>query len=247
MDDLARQRAAQLRYWRDDASTRPGGECAVFEGVQAHTTGLAPRHWNGAHLAAPCDLGTVLPQVAAWFAVRRKSWGLLVPAELEIRPPGMHHVTDQRVMLREATDLPTPALPGRLTVRWDAPAADVAGVQAEAFGDAYDTALAFVTPQLAEGALPPQRTVTSYDGQEPVGVATVARMDAVAGVYGVAVRERWRRHGIGAALTAQVMAAAAADGCDLLYLNPSDAGYGVYVSLGFRDAPPLRIWHPVEE
>lgn len=242
-----RQRAAQLRYWRDDAATRPGGEWAVFGGVQAHTTGLAPRHWNGAHLAAPDDLATVLPQVAAWFAVRGRLWGLLVPAELGIRPPGMRHVTDQPVMLRGVRDLPAPVLPDGLILRWDAPAAAVARVQAEAFGDAYDEALAFAAPQLAPGALPPQRTVTAYAGIDPVGVATVARMDDVAGIYGVAVRERWRRRGIGAALTAQVMAAAAEDGCDLLYLNPSDAGHGVYASLGFRDAAPLHIWHLDEE
>lgn len=244
MEALARQRAAQLRYWREDASTRPGGECAVFGGVQAHTTGLTPRQWNGAHVAARCELEAVLPEVVAWFAARGKQWGLLVPAELDLRPPAMHHVTDQPVMLRGVDDLSAPALPDGLTVRWDAPAHDVAGVQAEAFGDPYDEALAFAAPQLAPGALPPQRTATAYAGDEPVGVATVARMSDVGGIYGVAVQDRWRRRGIGAALTARVMAAAADAGCDLLYLNPSDQGRGVYASLGFRDAPPFRIWHP---
>jgi GNAT superfamily N-acetyltransferase len=244
VDLLARQRGAQVRYWREDAATRPGGEWVAFDGVQAHTTGLAPRHWNGAHLTAPCDLEAALPRVAAWFAARDKHWGLLVPAELDLTPPGMEHVTDQPVMLRGPGDLPAPALPPGLATRWDAPAADVAGVQAEGFGDPYDLALAFAAAQLAAGALPPQRTVTAYDGEHAVGVATVARMGDVAGVYGVAVRPAWRRRGLGAALTAAVVAAAVADGCDLLYLNPSEEGHGVYASLGFRDAAPWRIWHP---
>jgi GNAT superfamily N-acetyltransferase len=244
VDGLARQRAAQVRYWRDDATTRPGGEWVLLDGVQAHTTGLPPRQWNGAHLLGPCDLEAVLPQAAAWFAERGKPWGLLVPTELDLTPPGMEHVTDQPVMLRGPDDLPAPALPAGLAIRWDAPATEVAGVQAEGFGDPFDLALAFVAPQLAPGALPRQRTATAYDGDQPIGVATVALMDDVAGIYGVAVRQRWRRRGVGAALTAAVAAAAVADGCDLLYLNPSAEGHGVYASLGFRDAPPYGIWHP---
>jgi hypothetical protein len=37
---------------------------------------------------------------------------------------------------------------------------------------------------------------------------------------------------------------AAASGCDLAYLNPSEGGYRTYASLGFVDALPMRIWVP---
>jgi predicted N-acetyltransferase YhbS len=70
------------------------------------------------------------------------------------------------------------------------------------------------------------------------------RLDGVAGIYGVAVRDAWRRRGIGAGLTALCLRRARDAGCDLAYLNPSDAGYGVYASLGFVDAAPMRIWLP---
>jgi GNAT superfamily N-acetyltransferase len=241
VDRLARQRAATYRFWRDDVSRRPDGDYAVFDGVAAHTTGLPPRHWNGAFLTAPTDLQQVLPQVAAWFDAHDKPWGLLIPAEVEVEPPGLEHALDQPVMLRDLTDLPVDA---DLAVRSDAPAADVAVVQAEAFGDAYDVVLDFVTPTLGPDARPPQRTITSYDGDQPVGCATVAFLDGVAGVYGVAVRERWRRRGLGAALTTRCLHLAAAEGCDLAYLNPSPMAYDVYASLGFRDALPFRIWVP---
>ena len=146
-------------------------------------------------------------------------------------------------MLRDLQDLPPV---GGLAARTDAPAADVATVQSEAFGDEYDVALAFVTPTLEQHARPPQRTITSYDGTEPVGCATVAFLDGMAGIYGVSVRERWRRRGLGAALTAECLHLAAAQGCDVAYLNPSPMAYDVYASLGFRDALPFRIWVPPE-
>ena len=238
---LARQRAATYRYWRESVGNRPGGEWADLGGVQVHTSGLAPRHWNGAHLTGAADLGVLLPQIAAWFAARGKPWGLLIPDEAHVIPPGLDHAGDAPVMLRNLTDLPElPDLP----VRWDAPAAEVAAVQAEGFGDPYDLALAFAAPTLRADARPPQRTVTTYDGAEPVGVATVAQMGDVAGIYGVAVRTGWRRRGIGTALTVHCLHVAAQAGCDLAYLNPSPMAHGVYAGLGFADAPPLRIWVP---
>lgn len=244
MDDLERQRRATYRFWRDDVSVRPAGEWAVLEGVQLHTTGLPPRHWNGAFLTGPTDLDRVLPQVTAWFAQRDKPWALLVPAEADVEPPGLSHALDQPVMLRGPHDLPEAPLPDGIAVRADAPARDVALVQAEAFEDAYELALAFVTPTLRPDAQPPQCTLTAYDGTEPVACATAAWVDGVAGIYAVAVRTAWRRRGLGAALTAAVVRRAADEGCDLAYLNPSDLGYGMYASLGFRDALPFRVWVP---
>jgi GNAT superfamily N-acetyltransferase len=238
---LARQRAATCQYWRESVQHRPGGAWADLGGVQVHTTGLAPRHWNGAVVTRQVDLAPLVPQVGAWFAARDKPWGLLVPAELDVEPPQLRYVLDQPVMLRGLGDLPDV---GDLIVRDDAPAADVAGVQAEAFGDGYDLALAYIAPLLLPGATPPQRTITAYDGDGPVGCGTVAFLSGVAGIYGIAVRERARRQGIGASLTAHCLRLAADAGCDLAYLNPSDIGYGVYARLGFEDAPPLRIWVP---
>jgi GNAT superfamily N-acetyltransferase len=243
-DDLARQRAATFRFWREDVGARPAGEWADLAGVQVHTTGLAPRHWNGGHVTRTTDLGAVVPEIASWFAERGKPWGLLVPAELELTPPGLTHATDQQVMLRRLDALPDAVLPGDVEATDRAVATDVARVQAEAFGDPYDVTLAFVAPTVGPAPAPPQRTLTAYDGDEPAGVATVAWMGTVAGIYGVAVRERWRRRGIGAALTAQCLQRAAAAGCDLAYLNPSEIGHGVYASLSFVDALPMRVWLP---
>ncbi|MFN2539138.1 MAG: hypothetical protein ABR549_13465, partial [Mycobacteriales bacterium] len=156
MDDLARQRAATYRFWREDVGVRPAGEWLDLGGVYLHTTGLTPRHWNGAHVSRTTDLEPIVPLVAAWFHERRKPWGLLIPAELELTPPGLTHATDQRVMLRrlgKASDAP---MPDGIAVTDRALTADVAQVQSEAFGDPYDVTLAFLAPQLGPKAAPPQ-------------------------------------------------------------------------------------------
>lgn len=242
MDDrVARQRAATYRFWREDVAGRPQGEWAVLDGVQVHTTGLPPRHWNGAFLTRRTDLVAVLPAVSSWFEARDKPWGLLVPAELDVVPPGLTHALDQRVMLRDLDALPQG---GAADLRADAPPEDVAVVQAEAFGDGYDLSLAFVLPSLRPDASPPQHTVTAYAGDVPIGCATVAVLGTVAGVFGVAVRDGWRRRGLGAALTVRCLELARAAGCDLAYLNPSDMAYGGYARLGFAETLPFRVWVP---
>jgi GNAT superfamily N-acetyltransferase len=243
VDDLARQRAATFRYWREDVSRRPAGEWADVDGVQVHTTGLAVRRWNGAHVTREgVDLAATVPEVAAWFAERAKPWALLVPAELDLTPPALLHHTDQAVMLLHLDALRSAALPKGIAVTDRAPTADVAHVQSEAFGDPYDVTRAFVAPMLGPRSAPPQRTLAAYDGVEPVGCATAVRMDDVAGVYGVAVRQAWRGRGIAAALTCMVLEHARAAGCDLAYLNPSELGYGAFAALGFAGALPMRVW-----
>lgn len=245
MTDLQRQRDATYAYWRGTVANRPAGAWADLDGVQVHTTGIAVRPWNGAFTTRAVDLAAAVPHVAAWFAARDMPWGLLIPAELTGQPPGLRHLHDQPVMLRSlAAPLPPVDLPAGVQLRADAPELDVANVAAEAFADPLEQAVAFVGPTLRADALPAQQTVTAYAGPHPVGTATVATMDGVAGVYGVAVRAAWRRRGLGAALTTELLHRAVRTGCDLGYLNPSELGYGVYARLGFVDVSPFRIWVP---
>jgi GNAT superfamily N-acetyltransferase len=185
-----------------------------------------------------------VPRVAEWFAERARPWGLLIPAELELTPRGLRHAKEQPVMLLRLDGLRPAFMPPKIAVTDRAPTADVAQVQSEAFGDPYAVTLAFVAPTLGPNPAPPQQTLAAYDGAEPVGCATAVRMDDVVGVYGVAVREKWRRRGIGAALTHMVLENARTLGCDLAYLNPSDLAYGMYAALGFRGSLPMRIWLP---
>ncbi len=233
MNPLARQRAATVAVWRADVATRPAGDWADLGGLALHTTGLAAVHWNGAHLTHPGGLAH-LGEAHAWFAERRMPWAVLVPAELDL-DPGTPHVTDQAVMLRSLDHLP--ASPP-LTMRWD-DAEGAAAVQAEAFGDPLAMATAFVVPKLRNAAC---AVAVASDEAGPVASATLVTVNGVAGIYGVGTVPAARRRGLGRALTVAVLHEARRRGCDLAFLNPSPAGYGVYAGLGFADAPPWRIY-----
>jgi GNAT superfamily N-acetyltransferase len=231
---LQRQRVAAWRVWQADAASRPRGDCADLGGVFVHTTGIPVRHWNGAHLTAPDGLARV-PQVAGWFAARGMPWGLLVPDEMQLEPPGMHHLTSQPVMLRDLVGLPP--VPD-LDLRWTGAGA-AAEVQAAAFGDDLEQTRHFVAPKLLNTAC---AVVTAYDGSRPVSTATVFVVDGVAAVYGVGTLPPYRRRGLGRALTLAALHEGARRGADLAFLNPTDSGEPVYRALGFEDAPPWRVW-----
>lgn len=209
-----------------------------------HTTGLAVRHWNGAFVTDPAaDLSAALPRAQSWFAVHRMPYGVLVPSEWQLTLPGHSHVADQQVMMQvlDPVRAVRPAVPAGVTLLWEAPAEPVALVQAESFDVAADLSLAFVAPLLQA---PGWQTVLATVAGEPVGCASVVVSDGVAGIYGVAVRPRWQRRGIGAGLTAAALRQAVDRGGDLAYLNPSEAGRSVYASLGFVDVAPMHIWLP---
>lgn len=230
-------RAAVVAGWRLDVTRRPGGAWADVGDVAVHATGLPSAQWNGGHVTGPQPR---LDLVERFFAERSLPWGVLVPAELDLAAPGLHLLREQPLMSR-ALPGPPPRWPAGLSVRGDAPAADVASVQAAAFGDDPDLALAFVEPQ---AAAPWSRFLTAYDGAAPVGTAQVVLAGGSAGVYGVAVVPGARRSGLGAALTAGVLELASAAGFRRAHLNPSAPGRGVYARLGFTDLPAWRIWAP---
>lgn len=231
MEALARQRSATVAAWQADVATRPEGAWARLGDVCVHTTGIRVPHWNGAHVVGPA---TPWYDVSDWFRAREMPYGVLIPAELDITPPGPI-VVEQRVMLRDLTGLP-PA--PEVELRWDA-GADAAAVQAEAFEDPL--APVFVAPKLVNAAC---ALVVAYDEGHAAATATLVVVDGVAAVYGVGTTFRARRRGLGRAVTLAALHEGLARDCDLAYLNPSDLGYGVYAALGFKDAPPWRVHAP---
>jgi GNAT superfamily N-acetyltransferase len=231
---LLRQLTAAGRVCQADVATRPAGDWADLGGVVVFTTGLAVRHWNGAYLTDLSGLER-LPEVEAWFDTRGMPWGLLVPSDLGLTPPGLQRVTVQRVMLRDLHALPE--LP-ELALRWDA-AEDAARVQVAAFEDPLEDTRAFVAPKLVNAAC---AVVTAYDGREAVSTATLVVVDGVAAVFGVGTVPAYRRRGLGRATTLAVLHEGSRRGADLAFLNPSDSGEPVYRALGFTDAPGFDVW-----
>jgi ribosomal protein S18 acetylase RimI-like enzyme len=101
---------------------------------------------------------------------------------------------------------------------------------AEAFGDGPPT-----EAQLAGYG---GRGLLARAGGEPAGAAfRSAVAEGVSELGGIGVRERFRRRGIAAALTAAAAAEAVADGAQLCFLTPGDDGAErVYARAGFARA-----------
>ncbi|MCU1600378.1 MAG: family N-acetyltransferase [Frankiales bacterium] len=227
MEQLARQRAAQVAAWRADVGSRPAGEWAQLRDVAVHTTGIPVRQWNGAHVTGS---DPDLDAAATWFAARGMPWAVLVPED-EPFDPGTAQITTQRVMLRDLDGLPAPP---ELELWWDDGDGAVA-VQQSVFED--DLTGDFVLPKLRN---PVCGLVTAYDGG-PVSTATLVVAEGVAAVYGVGTLSSHRGRGLGRAVTLAVLHEGVRRGCDLAFLNPSDLGHGVYRGLGFADAPGWRV------
>jgi GNAT superfamily N-acetyltransferase len=219
-----------------------GGAVAELPGVRVMASGLDQPGRNGGdvHESAAVDIESV----RAWFAARRVPWGVRVPAGT----PWPHgtRLFRQRCMALAPKALRPAELPSGATVRPAAPAdlATVARIDAQAFGGSTADSRAWMAPRL--GAAGFRVGIASLDGV-PVGTATAVATDEWAGpavgLYGVAVVPEARRRGIGAALSAWLLAEAFAEGAAFAHLNPdSDDAARLYRSLGFVESPGWEIY-----
>ena len=89
---------------------------------------------------------------------------------------------------------------------------------------------------------PDIRMFTAYVDGRPAGNSLAIRSGDVSGVYSVAVPEEFRRRGIGAAVTWAAVRAGRDWGCDLVALQSSPMGYGVYRRMGFEVLTQYAIY-----
>jgi len=112
-------------------------------------------------------------------------------------------------------------------------------VQAEAFGEPAPAPGAGAERQalLARGG---QVVLALMDGQPAAGGIVVAPVGGVAELAGLGVLERFRRRGIGAAVTGELTRRALAAGARVVWLTPGDAGAErIYARAGFAEAEEM--------
>jgi GNAT superfamily N-acetyltransferase len=81
---------------------------------------------------------------------------------------------------------------------------------------------------------PDVRMFTAYVDGTPAGNSLAIRSGDVSGVYSVAVPPEYRRRGIGASVTWGAVRAGREWGCELVALQSSPMGFGVYLGMGFE-------------
>lgn len=144
-------------------------------------------------------------------------------------------------------DYPVPPGVELVTPATEEEVAAMLAAQHEAFGEEPPSAehVAAARSKAAAGTI--QLLVRDTTSGEPVGggVAT-AVSDGISEVAGVAVRPKYERRGIGAALTLHLTRAAHAAGATLVFLTPAgDAQERIYSRVGYRRTDfMLFLSHP---
>jgi GNAT superfamily N-acetyltransferase len=222
-----------------------GGGVAELPGVRLMASGLDQSGRNGGdvHDAAAVDI----ERVRAWFAGRRVSWGLRVPDGARWRHGT--RLRSQRCMTLEADALRPAELPAGVGVRLAVPddLETVAEIDARAFAGNTADSSAWMAPTLGAAGF---RVAIASLGGIPVGTATAVATDEwggpAVGLYGVAVVPDARRRGIGAALSAWLLARAFAEGAAFAHLNAdTEDAARVYRRLGFVETPGWEIYADV--
>lgn len=124
------------------------------------------------------------------------------------------------------------AVPPGLEIRRITDAAgleDQVAVASASFGPVLE---AVMSPAMLER--PDVTLFVGYEAGIPVTTGMGIRTGRVIGVYSIATIEAARRRGLGAAVTARVVADGVDAGCDVAVLQSSEMGLGVYRAMGFR-------------
>jgi GNAT superfamily N-acetyltransferase len=185
-----------------------------------------PYSWWVGPGSRPLDLQ---PRLAA-AGLRLEETEVAMAAALDDLPPGIDTPAGLDVRrVESATDLA--GFAAAVAANWSPPDA------------AVDAFYRLAAPVLLGRAQCPLRLYAGYlDGQAVAGCEVFAAA-GVAGVYSVVTRERFRRRGIGTAVTWTALDAARRAGARTATLQASEAGRRVYLRLGFRECARFAEYH----
>ena len=236
-----------------------GIEPVQLDGLLLAPTGVPNSQWNGAWFGEPCtDLRGTLDAAAESFQNWGVRYGLVVPEGLKhhlqgpLAAAGAMPLFPLRVMELSLASVPVVFPPPGVRIRPAAGEEDfraMIDVQVSCFGDGEALWSHYLRDRYRHPDIVDLLAVTPGrpDGSTRstvVGVGTLVVTGAAAGVYGIGVVGPWRRRGVGAALTAAVLAEGARRGCRIAHLNPSEAAVRTYRRLGFTDVPGFQVWAP---
>jgi GNAT superfamily N-acetyltransferase len=242
--------AAVAGSWRVMDQGVPSGWVRTEPGVSAGVTGVAVPTLNGVLVESenvdPAVVNELLDEIAAAG----------VPHCLQCRPAlddSMTAVASARGMTREVPDTPLmvrddterlelPTQPGVLAIRELAP--EEAHIHAEVAAAGFEVPpepfLELMTPTML-GLTEVAAYLGTVDGV-PVATGLGVRVGASIAVFNIGTPPEHRRKGYGAAITARIVEDGLSTGATWAWLQSSEAGYGVYESLGFRTVEVWPCW-----
>ena len=228
-----------------------GGRVVRHDGLATFLTGLPAPPFNPTVVEGPCR-----DAVAALAAAESLYGPVGLPFGIDLDPDrwpelrraseraGLTMIESRPLMALAAAELVAVVPPGGVRI---APGGDVldavARVDTAAFGGDLGVNRAFVGGAEKD---PGARVYAAFLDGIVVGSGETFVAEGVMGVFGVATAPEARRRGIGSALTSFAISDRLAE-IDVVILDSSDLGHGVYERLGFRDVAISEIWVRREE
>lgn len=239
----------------------PGGRQIEVEGVVLRRWGsLGPALNKVAVIGSSPPLARILALAADFFGADSGGYGIVVeadaghPVEAELRAAGWQVFEDEPALVLS----PIPALPPLPVgvevrpVRTDADRRDLVRVLAEGFGEPTSEGMTQLTldqfesftPSLACAHDPDVALLLGYVDGEPAATADLFVVGDSAGITGVATVPRFRRRGLGMALTWAAVSAGVAVGCTRATLAALGASFDLYRKMGFVHVCNHRAYQP---
>ena len=242
--DLETNWAAWLGFMADHVAA---GETQTVGSIRCCSVGVPIPLFNQAFVFEEPEVDDLVAAVG-WLSQRHVPFWVTAPESVATAIGEMAGAaglvpggTMPGMVLTSLDDVPAGATgePDTQLVTDPALLSDVALVTAEAFGAPLEAAQMLVPASMLDD----ERSswfVTHVDG-EPAACGQLLRTDDVAGVYAIAVREQFRRQGLGAAITWAVLAAGRDAGCSTGVLQASPMGKPVYDRMGFDTVTPYHL------
>jgi hypothetical protein len=246
---------ALVHSWQFLSEGLPGGWARSQAGATAGVTGVASPTLNGVLVesedADPAVVTELLDEIEATD----------LPYCLQCRPAmeaALTEVASARGMIREEHDVPLmvrdapgpvalPEPPGDLTIRELAPeeARIHAEVAAAGFEAPVEHFLQLMTPTML--ALPGVYTYLGEVDGVPVTTGLGVRVGTSIAVFNIGTPAEHRRRGYAGAITSRIVEDGLAAGATWAWLQSSEAGYRIYVNLGFQTRESWPCWVTAEQ
>lgn len=226
-----------------------GGESRSFGSIPCASVGVPIPLFNQAFVFEEPAVDD-LAQATRWLSGRNVPFWVTAPesvAEVVADVPAsvglaLSAGTMPGMALLSLADLPASrsSAAGEIRPVIESTLEDVAIVTADAFGAPLDAAR-----MLAPASMLDEDHISWFVGYvdgEPAACGQLLRTGDVAGVYAIGVRDRFRRRGLGAAISRAVLDAGRDQGCSIGVLQASPMGKPVYDEMGFETVTQYHLF-----
>lgn len=240
VDYIASVNQTQVASQRIVAENQPDGATRTFGPVTAVSSGLDTSMFNELYVfEKPSE--TDLTAAIEWMEGRNVPFVVIVADTVLERTRerllniGFHHIgSEPGMVLTSLEEVPANETEADIFETTDPQEIeDVAATFSAVFGVPEEISATLFRPYESVAGIESQSLLAEVNGT-PAGCGLCILADEIVGVYGIGVREAYRRRGIGEALTWEVLRSGAKSGCRIGMLTSSEMAFPLYRKMGFE-------------